>query len=632
MTITWNQRPVGPVAFIDFETWAPIPLKSRQRYIDASTVLCSALRINGETLVNPSRETLAQVSSTHTLVAHNAVFDAAVWEHLDLPPATFCDTLPMARAVGLPGKLDKLGVHLGIGGKTKQGKQVLDLFIKSKVLPPAHLPIYPLLYDYCARDVELLEVIYRCVHGHGEVDVMEVDRNINQRGLPIDREYMERVREVMTHNRKLADDRLADQFNPRSPKQVKEWLSARGYNVESVTAKVLADLTFDEDTAEYIEDKREATRTGLNKIETALECLDDDNRLRDMYAYCAQLPGRWSSYGLQIHNLPKSQEIDVRHVEPTVVAVKQAALERNCRTSDVTNGMIRHCIRHPDLMVADFSAIEPRMLSWLCRNDEMMRVWGDPRKNAYLEMGKKVFGRTITKADIDQYWVSKQLVIGCGYGMGGHKFAMTLDYYKVKAPDGLTPADLVKAFRKASPQMTALWSTTEKAVLHIVRTGGEQRVDRIHYYLDGNTLVIRLPSGRCLYCHNARIESIVPIYCYLHHMPLIPQDVVVYDHPMFGRREFYGSKIIENITTASCRDILAWVLVQLDTASFEPCLHAHDEVGCLRGDFHDFMRIMSTPPPWCEDFPLVVEGYKGPFWAKKSSGWLEAKYQNGNPI
>lgn len=627
MKLDW--RPTRP-AFIDFETWSPVPLKSRKRYVDRCVILCSALRVDGVTHVDPDRELLERVARDRTLVAHNAPFDAAVWDSLSLPPATWCNTLPMARAAGLPGKLDRLGLVLESAGKDVKGKQVLDLFVKSKILPPPHLPIYDILRAYCARDVELLETVYENVKTFGEPDVMSADHAINERGVPIDREYLQALHDVMERNTEEADERVRKHFNPKSPKQVKEWLIKQGYDVASCAAEVLKEITFDEDTEEVMSDRAEVMRVGLGKAREGLASLDDDGFLRDQFAYWASLPGRWASYGLQLHNMPKSVGYDCRHVRMDWDSVSALAEQYECRISDVTNGALRHCVRSPDMLVADFAAVEPRMLAWLCGDDEMLAVYGDPKRNAYFEMGRKVFNRPITKADELEYFISKQLVIACGYGASGWKFQLSCKKFGYDLKRGYCE-DLVRTFRKTSPGMTGLWRAYGDAAMNAVKQGHDTEVGRVGFRVEGSSLVIRLPSGRDVYYRNARVERTVPVYKVIYSMPLTPEDTVVYDHPMFGRRELYGGKITENVDQGACRDLLAYVLVELETQGFEPFMHAHDEAAALRGSFSDFMRVCSTPPSWCPDFPLMAEGYQGPMWAKDASGWMNAKYLRGKP-
>ncbi len=612
-------------AYIDFETWSPVPLRSRQRYVDSCVVLCCALRVDGETLIDPDREVLERVAKSHTLVAHNAPFDAAVWSSLGLPPATWFDTLPRARAGGLPGKLDLLGKRLEGRGKDDAGKKTLDLFIRYKTLPPQHLPIYDTLRAYCARDVELLETVDGVVSGYGEPDVIEVDRAINERGVPICVEYLEALHAVMERCRAEADGRLKGHFNPRSPKQVKEWLLGRGYKVENVAAETLRDAIFDEDTDGFLDDRKEATRAGLGKAAAGLESVDDDGRMRDQFAYCASPQGRWASYGFQLHNVPKGK-VDSRHVDPEWNAVCAHAEASGVSPSDVANGMLRHAVRQDGMLVADFAAVEPRMLAWLADDQDLLAIYADNSRNVYCELGTKVFGRKITKADKVEYFISKQLVIGCGYGMSGPKFGLTLKRFGVESP--VDPEELVKGFRRHLPKITVLWKAYGCAVLDAVRYGWEGVVGKIRFSMRGDSLVLTLPSGRDVWYREARIEEHVPIYA-AYYGNAKSVDTVVYTHPQFGPRMLYGGKVAENVDQGLCRDMLAHALVRLEREGFEPFMHAHDEAAAQRGSFHEFMRACSEPPDWASDFPLKAEGYQGPMWSKDSSGWETAEYMRG---
>jgi DNA polymerase len=326
--------------------------------------------------------------------------------------------------------------------------------------------------------------------------------------------------------------------------------------------------------------------------------------------------------------MPKSEGLDVRSVPPDLAAIKAAAAEKGVPVSNVTSGMLRHCVRLDGMMVADFAAVEPRMLSWLADDQAALAVWRDPRKSMYLEMGRRVFGREIAKTDETEYFISKQLVIGCGYGMSGWKYGLHLKKFGREFDDC---DGVVKAYRKAMPCVTQLWQMYGDAVLAAAR-GQDSEVGRVKFYRDDTTLVVVKPSGRPIYYRNVRIEQRVPVYKIIYNMPLTPEDTVVYDHPVFGPRELYGGKVCENVDQGSCADLLADVLVALERGGYEPFMHAHDEVAAQRGDFEGFMRTCSTAPPWACGFPMAAEGYRGPLWAKCHDGWESAKYAGGERV
>src|SRR5437868_6691223 len=210
------------VAFIDYETQSECELETVHKYAahpSTRALTCcvkydGVMRRMGPYLSSEDKEFLADLSSSCTFVAHNAPFDAAIHElTLGLPPARWFDTLPCARAAGFPGKLDDIASILTGAGKDPNGKRLVDLLcIVRGGRVPAVGPAHKLLLDYNERDVELLEAVYHRVKEHGEPDVMTVDRTINDRGVPVDRESLRKLLALYEENA----DTLGQQFSDAS--------------------------------------------------------------------------------------------------------------------------------------------------------------------------------------------------------------------------------------------------------------------------------------------------------------------------------------------------------------------------------------------------------------------------------
>ncbi len=246
MLMDWKP---SKVAFIDFETQSECDLTACTTHQFAShpttRILTCCVKADGVMhrfgpyMTAESMQKLAAIASTHTLVAHNAPFDAAIWDASGLPPAKWFDTLPCARAAGFPGKLDELGKILLGTGKDPNGRRLIDMLCiirngKYPVVGPAH----KLLLDYNARDVDpLLETVYERVKTFGVPEVMTVDRVINDRGVPIDREFLGRLRELFACNKEVQANVFSvatGGVSPSSPKQIKDWLIKQGFPMQSI--------------------------------------------------------------------------------------------------------------------------------------------------------------------------------------------------------------------------------------------------------------------------------------------------------------------------------------------------------------------------------------------------------------
>jgi DNA polymerase len=668
----YNWRP-DKVAFADFETQSRAELTTVHAYAShpSTRALCLCIKADDEMhrfgpyLDADAKEQIARITEGRTIVAHNAPFDSTIWETVEkLPPRTWFDTLPCARAAGFPGGLDKLSRALGSRGKDKNGKLLIDLLCKLRGAPPVAGPAHKLLMDYCVQDVEELETIYERVKDFGEPDVMDVDYAINRRGVPVDRMFAARLGKCYEQNKEIVTDEfdtLTGGVNPGSSKQVIDWLQSVGFTPKGANGKmsvgknVVKELMADPekfysgegelgDVVDIVRDalemRREVVRVGKGKIDAILETTEEDGRIREQFVIYGAGPGRWAGRRAQFHNMPLAalRGYDTRSLEPEYTAIVEAAKsiskpDAKVAAADILNGMIRHIVRAPNLLIADYGAVEARCLAWISGCGKMLDIYADPHRSIYCDMGKQVYGKEITKDDKQEYALSKALVLGCGYGMSGVKFEMLCKSRNMTIETlrqmGLTPAEAVKVYRTTYPEVPALWREFDVAVKECITTQRSTVAGRCEFHMVGRDMHAVLPSSRVLVYRNARIEARVPGWQKLYGMPESPVPTVIYANPKGYDGFLYGAKTCENMCQAICRDFLAITLVHAEQLGLQPCLHVHDEVMCEADEsrFAEFLCMMSDVPPWASGFPLLVEGYSGPLWTKTPKG-----YTNGDAL
>lgn len=686
----FNYKP-SKVAFIDFETQSNCPLTTVHKYVshESTQALTCVVKVDddmwsiGPYLGDEAKQLLTNIAKERTLVAHNAPFDGAIWERvLGLPEAEWFDTLGPTRASGLPGGLDAACQALFGHGKDPRGKRLIEMLciLKPNQKPPAVGPAHKLLLEYNETDVVRLEELFNRVKLFVEPELLEVDYRINQRGVPVDSDYLMALREMFKHNKEKlkADFEQATGACPTSPKQVKEWMQKKGFRIptqmkvgvgvtetnESIGKAAMADffarpeehyLGEDEGYAsalsavkEAMDMRKECVGVGLGKAEAAWDVLDDDDRMRELFVYYAAHLGRWTSRRVQLHNMPHAaRHVDALDVEPTyeaVVAAAKAATEVALSkkeppvyNADVLNAMLRHMVRSPSgLNVADYGAVEARCLAWLARCEKQLAIYQDPRKSIYLDMGEHVFRRPLTKkGDPVEYTFAKSLVLGCGYGMSGAKFDFTCKNRNIDTSSfeamGTKVSDAVKVYREAYPEIVQLWHEYGRAALECVRYRLQREAGRCLFAMVGNDMHIVLPSGRPVVYRNARIEGSVPAYCKLYGMAERKIDTVMFDHPRGYTSFLYGAKITENVDQATCRDIMKHALCNLASAGYSTVFHVHDEIGD-EGENHldEMLVIMTDTPKWAAGFPCLAEGYYGSTWTKAPpKSYYERSAQNG---
>lgn len=581
----YNWHP-NKVAFLDVETQSECDLNAhgRHQYFahESTQVLTCCICVDGEMhefgpyLDAEAKRRMAAVTEGRTIVAHNAPFDASAWEMSGLPERTWYDTLGPARAAGLPGGLDKLSQMLGGRGKDKNGPRLVEMLccVKQGRIP-AIGPAHGLLMRYNKQDVEELELIYERVKSFGEPEVMDVDFAVNMRGIPVDREMLQQLRELFARNAELADAAFAKatgNVNPRSPKQCKDWMEQNGFRVPGLNKVVYDQFLTDPEqfyigdddaeaaldiVSEAMEHRREVVRVGRGKADAMLGVLDEDDRIRDQLVYYGAHTGRWSGRKMQPHNMPKvgMGAVRVRDLPLTLEAMQKASAEastasgRRIPVADALNACLRHLVRCDSMLVADYASVEARCLAWIAGESEQLELYKDPSKSVYVDLGSKLFGRKIDKkADPTEYDLAKALVLGCGYGMSGVKFAYTCRTrgVDISALDklGIDVKDSVKFYRETYPRIVASWAAFHRA-LHDAVAGIPTEVGHCKLYMLGADLRMELPSGRCIIYRDAHVEMTVPLYCKMYGMPEVAVPTVIFKKPR-GMGFLYGSRLVEN--------------------------------------------------------------------------------------
>jgi DNA polymerase len=418
---------VQPV-FLDLETRSRVDLRSvggRHYAVDPSTEILSAFAsLDGRILIwTPGRPTptlswpegfaaerpidnysgtelppaLAEaIAAGRPLAAHNAYgFEAHVWKAKQLPaPTQWIDTLPWARAAGCPGSLDAAALWLLKRRKDEVGKKLIDRYCRpyGKVKEFRDIPEgdWRVLIKYNLVDVLLLEELYAVLrHYDREPELLAVDRQINERGISIDRQLTQAILDLAA----AETARLAAEAESATGGAVKasdlsrkdylvEWLRRRGVELKGRTASgkvrltkgdaddLLDDAKLSDDVRTVLVARRAVARTTVAKLQSALDDVGVDGRLRDSFSYHQAHTGRWTGHGVQLQNLPKPRPgADVAALLAAAGNTKQFrnALSPEISFADGLSALIRPCFCAAPghvLLIADFAGIEARGVAW----------------------------------------------------------------------------------------------------------------------------------------------------------------------------------------------------------------------------------------------------------------------------
>lgn len=617
--------------------------------VDATVADTEFKIYRGAEVPEPVRTT---IDAGCTFVAHNADgFDRPAWDRFGYGCPDWVDTIHACRANGLPAGLDKASKALGGEGKDDKGSRAMMLLTRAKVVggnvvyPKGTPEVWSQMLRYNVADVLELKRIFDAV-GVPEQDLLRVHRRINDRGIPVDVPLARRLRDLWTELGIKARDEVAELTGGRltaddvaSVPKVRKWLAHLGCPVESLArAKVEAMIADPESVFAGVDDERsalalrvlslrnDAVRTAPGKLDRVLGSAVG-GRVRNCFVYHGAHTGRWSARDLQPHNFPRGLAgLDVGHllhVWDTAggrldLQMVRARAEQagGGSTADALATLMRPVIRAPRgkrLCIVDYAGVEARCVAWLARDDRMLAAFD---RDIYLDMASAIFGRECTKKDKDERQLGKIAILGLGYQMGKAKFALSAKLGGANLERAGVSADqVVKTFRSTYPGVPMLWRAYDRAFRNAI-DGIESTAGRCEFKRRGDDVLIVLPSGRALTYRNARMEPIIPVWG----GEPIPSPCYTSHHGF--RRSLYGGILTENISQATCRDLLASAMIELDRQGGKIVMHVHDEC-VIEADHYEalftlrrMMLVMSTPPQWADGFPLAVEGYVGEHYTK----------------
>ena len=571
-------------------------------------------------------------------VAHNSAFErAALSRYLgrDLPPEQWEDTMVLAAYNGLPLSLDGAGAALGLRQqKIKEGAALIRYFCqpcrptkangqRTRNLPEHAPDKWARFVEYCGRDVVVAQAIYARL-GSSPVTPFErrifaLDARINERGVLVDLDLARAavaVDEAFTAELRSEMQKLTGLENPNSIQQLKGWLEGCGHFADSLDKAAVSGMlseASDPVVARVLRLRQMLGKTSTTKYGTMLAAAGADNRMRGLTQYYgAARTGRWAGRLVQLQNLPQN------HLDE-IGAVRELVRSRDLSTiellfddvPDILSQLIRTAlVAKPGhtFLVADFSAIEARVIAWMAGEKWRQEVFASGG-DIYCSSASQMFKVPVEKHGVNGHLRQKGKVaeLACGYGGGVNALiAFGADKMGLTEPE---MSDIVTQWRAASPSIPKFWRDTETAAkLALENPGKAYRVQcGVTFRKDAEALRLLLPSGRRLSYWGARLEN---------------GSIVYMGQGSQGgwlKKDTWGGKLVENIVQAVARDCLAVAMDRLDEAGFDICFHVHDEVVAEAPDgsrWEDMAEIMGRPIEWAPGLLLRADGYDTKFYRK----------------
>lgn len=640
---------------IDLETYSDQPLAKTgvYRYVESPDfeILLFAYSVDGAPVQQidlacgekiPSEILCALEDDKVTKWAFNANFERiCLSRFLGYPTGVYLEpdswkcSMVWAAYMGLPLSLEGAGAVLGLEKqKLAEGKDLIKYFCqpcaptksngqRTRNLPK-HSPDKWLAFKkYNIRDVETeMSIQARLLKYPVPDSVWEeyhLDQEINDRGVGLDMELVRQAIQMDGRSRSeltQAMKELTSLDNPNSVQQMKQWLADNGVETDTLGKKAVAELlkTAPPQLQKVLTLRQQLAKSSVKKYQAMETAVCADGRARGMFQfYGANRTGRWAGRIIQMQNLPQNHLDDLSEARGLVRAGGFDALEMLYEdVPDTLSQLIRTAFvpqENRKFIVADFSAIEARVIAWLAGEKWRQDVFAEG-KDIYCASASQMFGVPVEKHGVNGHLRQKGKIAELALGYGGSVGALkAMDALEMGLSEDELPA-LVSAWRQANPKIVQFWWAVDRAVMDAVARRTTTKTHGIIFSARNGMLFITLPSGRSLSYVKPKIGE-----------NRFGGDCITYEGvggtKKWERIDSYGPKFVENIVQATSRDILCCAMKTLRCCSI--VMHIHDEV-VIEADRRMSLQAvcdqMGRTPPWASGLQLRADGYETDFYKK----------------
>lgn len=562
-----------------------------------------------------------------------------------LPQGSFLDptqwrcSMVWAAYLGMPMSLDQVARVLDLPvKKDAAGKKLIKQFCTPATpnlinkgarrnLPSADPEGWKAFIEYNRHDVEVEQAIHTRLAKfpvpEAEWEAYSLDQRINDAGIKLDATFVDAAVTLDEKHRHTTLDRaqeLTGLENPNSPIQLKDWLTQNGCPLDSLTKAEVATALEDARgvVKEILQLRGDLAKSSVKKYQAMQNVSGADGRARGLLQfYGAGRTGRFAGRLVQVQNLPRNYLPDLDEARTLVRTGNLEALELLYDSvPDTLSQLIRTAFIPASgnrFIVADYSAIEARVIAWLAGEKSTLEAFRDG-KDLYCETASRMF-----KVPVEKHGVNGELrqkgkiaVLACGYGgsvgalkaMGALRMGL--------AEDELKP--IVDAWRAANPHIVWLWQEVEDAALTAITTRQPIRLRNLTFTLESGILFITLPSGR-------RLAYVKPGLGQNRFGGTSITYWGINTGRKWGHLETYGGKLTENIVQAIARDLLVNGMQNVAESGHQIVMHVHDEIvidESVDSGFtvKDACQLMSRLPGWAKGLPLTADGYECAYYRK----------------
>lgn len=635
------------ICSIDFETRSAADLRKTGVYVYASDpstdVWCMAYSWDGEDVsvwspgdpIDPKLEDW--IVEGGKLQAWNAQFERVIWNTIMVSrhnwPRTkssqwYC-TMAQASTAGLPRALGQAAAVLGVEEqKDKVGQALMMRMARPRRTNEDGTHVWwntpdkiEALIDYCRQDVRTeMDVSTHVTYlAESERQLYLLDQRINDRGVLLDRDLLDRVRVLADESKAEIDAEIyrltrGEVRSATNGMHLVRWLGKYGVHTTSVDKQAVAAILAAPDLHPVIRRVMELRQAGAKSSTAKLNAMEyaasADGRMRGLLVYHGAATGRWSGKLVQPQNFPRPVRKQVELDEIIGKLKAGESVTEHGHGTEIAADLLRSMlISAPDhcLMFADYSAIEARVLAWVAGQKDLVETFAKGG-DVYIKMAGAIYNVAEDKVTPEQRQVGKMAILGCGYGMGGKRFAEQCATMGI-AVDVEEAQRIVAIYRQENNRIAAYWRDLEAEFLQLTRDA-----------LDQGETIVRLPlrSGRSLTYRNPRIVQRATPWG-------TPQDIVEVETLNSMTRQWvtqkvWGGLLVENVVQATARDMMAGAMMRLEQKGYPVIMSVHDEIICEVpdgfGSLDEMIDIMTAPPAWAAGCPIAAEGKEGPRYRK----------------
>ena len=552
------------------------------------------------------------------------------------PDGWYC-SMVLCAYHGLPLSLEGAGEVLGIDKqKLREGRELVRYFAKpckatkANGMRERNLPMHSpskwhLYVKYNERDVEAEQLIQQKLNRLSAPtllwDEYHIDQRINDRGIGVDVNFVKKALALNDENTETRLDelkKLTKLSNPRSNSQMRRFLASQGIEMEALTKESIGELlqnNLPKELREIVEVYAELNKTSVKKYDAILQACCNDGRVRGMLQFYGTHTGRWVGRLVQVQNLPQNHLEDLDDARKYIMTEEREFLYIFYGSiPDLLSELIRTSFiagEGQKFIVADFAAIEARVLSWLSGEKWRNQVFAD-NGDIYCASASAMFGVPVEKhgqnRELRQKGKIAELALGYGGGIEALRRMGGLEVSRLSDEELL---DIRNRWRKANPAIVQLWRNVDRCVIETMTKAVKTQTNGIVFcYEMGGNLSITLPSGRKLIYPGFKVRKLDKGY-----------ELSYYGVDSLTRKwsviRTYGARLVENIVQGISRDLLAYSIDVLKNKKI--CASVHDEL-IIQAEadesVEEICELMATVPNWANGLILRADGYETSYYRK----------------